>query len=168
MQYVKERSKVYNNSPQSYKFRVQGRLSEKGPRCIHLNPDILDCLKGFKKEKEEKNKEYLRKARSGEDGTFLTIGLDTHIGVCLRPARRLNAYEKKVYTDCADYVKQHLLVGLGDAVKLPHIKLAELPNRETDGFFEVIGSSVWIITAEEYDNYKAINNARENEKKSSN
>lgn len=160
---VKEIIKKYNIRPYGDKIRVRGPLSEEESlRIIQLKPDILKYFENLNRDKEVKNREYLQKARAGEDGTFLTIELDIHSGVSLRPARRLNAHEKVGYDD---WFKECGLVGLGDTVKLPHIKLAELPQRDTDGTFGVGGSRVWIITADEYDNYMSINDTREKEKR---
>lgn len=92
-----------------------------------------------------------------EDTTMLTIEFSPAYGTSIRSARRFTEDEKANYVD---WYKDVGLVSLGDAIDLPHIGWADLPDRPADGEFPGCSNRAWIITDEDAAAYKQLNAER--------
>lgn len=92
--------------------------------------------------------------------TFLTIEHEDFGDVVLIEARWLTEEEKQHKNP--EY-REILMVGVGTHVRLPHVKIFDLPDRKPDGCFMGCSNSSWVISREEWDTYLSLESSRKKE-----
>lgn len=92
--------------------------------------------------------------------TYYTIHFEAGYETTIQQARRFSDAEKQQY---AEWFRDFGFVSVGETIRLANVKIADSPKRESDGAFCGSNGLVFIISAEEMEDYIALNSARQRE-----